>query len=146
MNRRLVLLLVLMLSLFSQTVHAGSGKSIVAHWLSGSSTNPSAIFVSNITGNSLVVSVVFYDQSGNVLSPSTYFNFQNGNTELAPRSSGYVTIATSTLAQGFAVISWSNKQGNDDLVGLVAHATRGETSTALGVYRYSIPVNGGQPF
>lgn len=146
MKKQLILLFAFVLSLSFHVAHAGSGKAVVAHWLSGSSTNPSAIFVSNITGHSLLISIAFYDHNGNSIPPSTYFNFQNGNTELAPRSSGYVTITTPYLAQGYAVVSWSNKQGDDDVIGVVAHATRGETSTILGVYRYSIPINGGQPF
>lgn len=145
MRKLITYTLFVLASMQAMPLWAGSGKAVVPHWQANGATQNTAIFISNITNHTLVVTVKFYDQLGNALPPSSFFNFQNGNTELAPRNSGNASLSMTTATAGYAVVQWSNKPGDDDPFGLVAHAHRAENATGL-VYRYSIPVNGGQPF
>lgn len=129
----------------SFNVFAGSGKSILPHW-GAQSSKPSYIFLSNITDNPVKVDVTFYGKNGASLSPSTFTNFSNGNTELAARSTGYITIHPGAWDYGYAVIEWENREGEDDTVALVGHGFRVITATSSTRSDFTIPINNGQPF
>lgn len=129
------------LFLVSANVFAGSGSAVVSHWMATGSTVTS-LWVSNITSHDLEVEITFYDTSGTALSPSSFFDFQNSNTEIGAGKSGYVSISSDSY--GYAVIKWNNKGTDDDAFGLVAYAHRSD-NTASG-WRAAIPINNGKPF
>lgn len=129
-------------SAFSAAALAGSGKAIVPHWTGGNNSDTS-VFVSNLSRHNLVVTITFYDQTGTVRTAENYYGFVSGNTEIAAGGTGYVNIGQAgVIGQGYAVIEWKNRSGENDTVGLVAHAVRGRADA----WRYAIPVSGGAPF
>lgn len=89
----------------SASAMAGSGKAVISHWGAVSPHNASYVYISNITEHTVNVTVKYYDKDGNPLSPSTFNNFISGNTQLAARSTGFLTIQTGTWNYGFATIS-----------------------------------------
>ena len=133
---------------FIQNVYAGSGKAIVPQWFSANHID-TVIWVTNITDHTLNVTVTPYGKDGQVITPTRFEGFITGNTQLAPKSSGFVEITAplNTFNHGHATIEWSNISGENDTVGLVSHAY-GDASNQPGVFRssYSIPVHNGMPF
>ena len=131
---------------FTNTAIAGSGKAIIPMWHGVSGSNYfTDVRLSNITNNNIEVKVTFYNTNGTkVTSGITYWDFANGNTELAANSSGRMRIAAS--GYGYATIEWNNiGENDDDLVALVAHAERMLIQSG-GIGVSSLPVNQGLPF
>ena len=131
------------LSFVSFNVLAGSGKATLPHWGSPEAAN---LFISNITPNHINVNVTFYDKAGNKLPPTTIGNFVNSNSQLAPNSTGFVAISTSSFDYGYATIEWTNEQGDDDVVALIAHGYRVIKNTSSLRSDIAVPVNNGMPF
>lgn len=131
--------------LFSGFSFAGSGKAIVPHW-GAQSGKASYIFLSNITDHDVIVSITYYGKNGAKLSPSTYTNFTNSNTQLSARSSGYVSIQPGAWDYGFATIEWINLLDEDDTVALIAHGFRVVTATTSTRSDFSVQINNGLPF
>lgn len=140
MNIKRKALTVILGMVFSVSVFAGSGKTVVPHWMSTGITATS-VWVSNITDHTLDVTITFYDMHGNALPADLFYNFQNNNTQIAPGSTGYVTIHADSW--GYAVINWNNIGSDDDTYGLVSYAQRSDGTTN---WRQSIVVNDGRPF
>ncbi|MER2490706.1 hypothetical protein [Catenovulum sediminis] len=130
----------------SSMASAGQGKAIISHWGSVAPHNASYVYVSNISENTVNVKITYYDKDGNALSPSTFSNFVASNTQLLPKSSGFVSINTGTWNYGYAVVEWSNLDGDDDTVALVANAHRVMDVTTGLRSDLVIQVNNGQPF
>ncbi len=139
------------LAILPCAANAGGGKAIVPHWyIISNDTNVqhSNFFISNVTNHDLVVTITFYNKDGTVFSPVlTYNNFQNGNTEIGAGNSANLRIdspASTVDSYGYATITWSNKTGENDLVGLIAWADwMVDSPDPRG---FSIQVNGGNPF
>jgi len=126
---------------------AGSGKAIVPYWVASPQHN-TAINISNITDNTLNVSITFYDLNGAQVPNSSviYSNMLGGNTQIGPKkTAGVALTGFSAISNGFAVITWSNSGTGNDVVGLTAHAFR-HYSDASRASESSIPVNNGMPF
>ena len=106
--KKLVLLVFL---LMGAQVWAGSGKAVVPNWrglVNSSSTQQTAIFISNITDHELDIRVTFYGTNGTTTTSGvTWYDFNSGNS-LSAKSSGYVVIAPTTWNYGYAVIEWEN--------------------------------------
>jgi hypothetical protein len=143
MKKTLITLASLLIS--SQTL-AGNGKAIISHWGSVAPNNASYVYISNITDNTVNVKVTYYDKDGNTLSPTTYSNFTNSNTQLASKSTGFLTINTGTWNYGYATVEWSNLEGDDDTVALVANSHRVMDVKTNLRSDLVIQVNNGQPF
>ena len=146
LTSRLKLAALLVATLSIGQAFAGSGKAIVPHWTANSGDRSSHIFISNISATSVNVSVSFYGKNGAKLSPSTYNNFTVANTQLAAKSTGYVSIDNSGSDWGFAVIEWSNLEGEDSSVALVAHGFREVAKSTSVSGNFAIPINNGMPF
>ncbi|MCW8928947.1 MAG: hypothetical protein OQL19_01765 [Gammaproteobacteria bacterium] len=132
---------------FSTLAFAGSGKAISPHWSGDdSTTSPTYIFISNITDKNVNVSVTFYGDDGTVIPVTTYTNFINGNTQLAPRATGRVKISPPVRTNGYAVIEWENEASDDNIVALVAHGYRVMVNSTYRRADITIPVNNGMPF
>ena len=138
------LLILSFLAIFSHFTYAGSGKAIVPYW-SASASASTDIRVSNITTHPIIVKVTFFDRSGNELAPSSYVNFQNGNTQVAPKATGQVRISSSSSKFGYAVIEWENEQDQNDAVALVAHGVYQVIESSRRT-NASISINNGLPF
>lgn len=147
---KFVKILVAMLLLCSSSlVLAGSGKAIMPSWHAGSGNyKVSVIFFSNITASTLDVKFTIYGKDGTTISPTVYGGLINGNTQLAPHSSGFIEIRSpGSFNQGYAVIEWENLEGDDDTVAMVAHGYDVGSNNAS-TYRsdYAVPINNGMPF
>ncbi|MCW8931537.1 MAG: hypothetical protein OQL19_15020 [Gammaproteobacteria bacterium] len=138
---------VLAVLLISNLAFAGSGKAINPHWSGDISTSASTIiYVSNITDNNINLTITFYGDDGTVVPITSYTNIINGNTQLAPNSTGEVQIKPSTRKTGYAVIEWENESTDDNVVALVAHALRISVNTSSRRADITIPINNGMPF
>lgn len=127
---------------------AGSGKAIMPSWTAGSgSGKTSALFFSNITSNTIEVHITIYGLDGTVIQPTRYGGLINNNTQLPPKSSGFIeTFSTAAFNHGYLIIEWKNLEGDDDTVAMVAHGYNiGSSLTSLRS-DYSVPVNQGMPF
>ena len=141
-------LLVVFALLVTGFLQAGSGKAIVPHWTSYDSNGQrSTLYISNITGNDLEVTVTFYSNTGTVIGSTdlTYTNWANSDTRVEAGETALVSVHKSTWDYGYAVIEWNNISTDDNAVGLVAHAFY-SVSDADRYGRYAIPINLGQPF
>lgn len=132
--------------MLSASCFAGSGTAIVSHWAAINPSNDSYVYLSNITDHIINVRVTYYDKNGTALSPTTFTNFIGGNTQLAARSSGFLTIKSGTFNYGYATIEWWNQEGEHDAVALVANAHRVMNVTSSVRSDLVIQVNNGQPF
>ncbi len=129
---------------------AGSGKAIVPHWYVNanvSNNQSSHFFISNISKSDLIVKITLYNKDSTTYSANvTRINFQNSDTEIGAGKTAYYKIGGiqgSGDAYGYAVIEWTNKDNDDDTVGLVAWADWQQNIEKRG---FSIPVNNGMPF
>ncbi len=143
--KKLNVVLLTILTIFTSQALAGSGKAVLPHW-GGQTGKPGYIFLSNITDDAVKVTITFYGKNGATLTPSTFTNFSNGNTELAARSSGYVSLSPGVWDYGFATIEWEDLEQNDNTVALVAHGFRVVQSTSSTRSDYAIQINNGMPF
>ena len=143
MTRR-ILLCLLLSSLFCSMLQAGNGKATMNYWLSNSSTSETShIFLSNITENDINVTITVYSYDGSVVTSGlSYTNMTS--TVLAAGKTGYLSMATSSLDWGYAVIEWENQSGNDDVVALVCNGLYARQSG--GHSRHLVPINDGMPF
>lgn len=129
---------------------AGMGKAIVAHWAvfnNGSNVQTSNIFISNISKHDLIVTVTLYNYDGTIYSSGIeHKDFQNNGTEIGAGKAGNFKINApgvgTSYYYGYAVIEWSNKGTDDDIVGLIAWADWWENNPNS----YSIQINNGNPF
>ncbi len=149
---KILLISCLMLIAAQSLAFAGSGKAIVPHWYvyNDGNTNiqTSNIFISNISKNDLIVKITLYNKDSTVYAANIdYHDFQNNNTEIGAGKSVNYKINANSIgtedAYGYAVIEWSNKNDDNDTIGLVAWAdwtTRGENKG------YAVTVNNGMPF
>ncbi len=116
---------------------AGSGKAIVPHWKVTSQmgiTVGQVIFISNISNHDLIVKLSVYKHDSTIETAGLqYANFINNNTEIGAGETAHISIQTNTEDEGYAVIEWKNKDGEDDTVGLVAS-------------KVNFPINNGMPF
>ena len=155
--KKLLVLLVSVISLASlPQAFAGSGKATAsAMWLfrssDGSSWNAGMMFITNITNHTLNVQVTYYNMNGGMYPASYYtiINMINNNTQIAPHSTVkfFVTPTVATQDFGIATIEWQNQPGDNDTVGLIAHAHNvahyGGTPVES---NFSVEVNHGDPF
>lgn len=128
---------------------AGSGKAIMPSWTAGSGNGKtSSMFFSNITENTIEVHITIYGLDGTVIPPTRYGGLINNNTQLPPKSSGFIEIfSAAAFNQGYLVIEWNNLEGDDDTVAMVAHGYNiGSNNLSSIRSDYSVPVNQGMPF
>jgi hypothetical protein len=142
----------------------GQGKGIVPVTISakGTATPPAydywstSVWVTNITSHTINVTVTFYGKDGTAM-PSSFYNYTNfitSNTQLAPNTTGliYFTPPTTTAQNyGKAVITWTNVSGDDDTVGVIAHAHLNRlacwgSNTTYGESFSPVMINNGMPF
>lgn len=147
MKTKLLLIFSIAGMFFSLAAFAGSGKAIVPHWHSSLSDGlRNRIHVSNITDNTLNVTITLYNKNGSVYNSGlTYTNFITSNTQLAANSSGYLQMYGST-DYGYAVIEWSNTGTDDDVLGLVAYSSKTVVNGPEWRADVGIPVNNGLAF
>ncbi|GAA6168466.1 hypothetical protein [Sessilibacter corallicola] len=127
--------------------YAGSGSAILSHWSGQASTNTSTfLYLSNVSDNTINVSVTFYDDFGNPTPATSFSNFINGDTQLSPKSTGQILIRPPSRKNGFAVIEWSNLYGDDNQVALVATGLRIVVNSSSRRADTIIPINDGKPF
>jgi hypothetical protein len=133
---------VFMLAAVISNAHAGSGKALINGWrISPTEGTWSSVYVSNISSHNLNVTVKFYNQSGNIISPALITNIPNGI--LAAGQSGSFNISPDTCdCYGYGVIVWSNIGTDNDSVGLVSFAEQ----SAHNGQRSMMPINRGEAF
>lgn len=128
-------------------VMAGSGKAIVPHWFGEDSSSRSTIvYVSNISSNDVNVSVTFFNDDGNVIAATTITNLINGNSQLESKTTGQFQIQPSSKMSGYAIIEWSNINGDEDAVALIAHGLRVVVSATDRRSDIAVPINNGLVF
>ncbi|MCC2618348.1 hypothetical protein LJ739_18995 [Aestuariibacter halophilus] len=146
--KQLAYLLSVTLFFLSTQSFAGQGKAYVPYWkgqASGSGSNGTKLWISNITNHTVTVDLTFYDSDGNEVSPTFSDGFVNGN-QLAPKTTVHLKIDHADKF-GHGLISWSNTNANDDdAVALIAHGNRTEVSTTYRFGAYGISINNGLPF
>lgn len=137
------------LNTLSLSAYAGEGKAYIPHWkgtFTGLGSNNSKLWISNITNHNIEVTIRIYDKNGNLIAPSSYEGFIAGNTQLAPKSSGKVTLALPDNF-GFGEILWENvATTEDDSKALVAHLKNTVKSTSSNFGSASVSINAGLPF
>ncbi|SME92663.1 hypothetical protein [Desulfovibrio gilichinskyi] len=104
---------------------AGSGKAIIPHWLSlgggGQMGAMDIIYISNISTHDLVVKITLYkEDSSTVTSGPQYSNFKDNNTVIGAGETASFSTSTETDSNGYGIIEWKNKDGEDDTVGLIS--------------------------
>lgn len=144
--KHLIKLFTILATLVTAQTFAGSGKAILPHWGSNTTSQATFVHLSNITDNNVSVKITIYDKDGTVLAPSTYTNFSNGDSEIAAKSSAYISIRSSSWDYGFALIEWENLADHDNAIALVGHAYRVDHNTSTARSNSAIPLNNGLPF
>ncbi|CAM2007636.1 hypothetical protein [Acanthopleuribacter pedis] len=140
---KIMSLLFVLSSVFS--AFAGSGKAIVPMWYSHTS-QVTALYISNIAGNDVDVTVTFYKKDGTVATSTiTQNNWINSNLSIAANTTANIIITSTTEEYGYAVIEWVNRGSDDDTIALVAHGFWGKALSTK-ESGYAIPVNDGKPF
>ena len=140
MKKLLTFLTLLSISL---AANAGSGKAMMPVWGASGSSSQAYIYISNISDNVVEVTVTFYGKDGTKYNPTTFSNFTSGS-QLAGKTSGYVSINQYPFNHGFATVEWENVSG-DDAVALLAFGHR-VAGVSGGRSIISIPINNGLPF
>ena len=140
------LLLAILLLPLSAPLLAGNGKAMMASW-QVEGRKVAVIFFSNITDNPINVSFTVYGKNGELVEPTRYGGMINNNTQLAPRSSGFIEMqSTGSFNQGYIVVEWENLPGDDDAVAMLAHGYNIGANNSRLRSDYAVPINNGMPF
>lgn len=139
------LIATLALLIISASAYAGSGSAVVPYWAyNGTTVKHSQIYVTNITGATLTVTLTAKHHDGTSFTGYTEEGSLSSGT-LAPGKSGYFAIpAGAGSSFGYAVIEWEST-GNEQR-GLVAHAIVRQEGSSSPNFSNAISVNGAIPF
>lgn len=147
--------------LLSSTLYAGEGNSLLPHWRKVDDGVYTVLHISNVSGTTVTVKVVFFDMQGNVYDEASEVgdNFDtqtfvgdpttaSGGT-LSANETGYVYIkAEGVSKRGYGVISWTTT--GDERTALIAHANRTGIKVVSGAHENEtnivFPVNQHEPF
>lgn len=137
--------------LIPDSAFAGNGQTNLPHWAgapSSGSPQITTLWLTNITTHTLAINVTWYQSDGTVAPSSalTYMNFTSGNTQLAPGTTGYINIQTSSYNWGYATVAWSNIGSDNDTAGLIGMGEFLQKITSSSFILDSITLNSGHSF
>jgi len=139
---------------------ANTGRAIIpptgfSYFTSSSYVQPQ-LFISNITNNSISITITFYDKNGAILTGVVSgLNLNNLNSspgnasisfDLAANATGYVFLNLNSASTnfGYGIIGWT--QNSTAVYGLVANGSNVWYNNGRWINSYSIPINNGLPF
>lgn len=158
-----ILLLVAGISiLLPSLAFAGSGKTLIPHFLTDSTSKfYSFFYLSNITDESIEVSVIFYDKSGNIIhdnnsattgnvTATDVTNYVEPTTDstvtvtILPHTTSTISLRNTLSNPGYGEIEWQQNNSSRRL-GMVA---QGRILRQSGSYEhgYAITINSGNAF